>query len=150
MLRARMEAADKVLDLIKRHEASSEGALSFEGELASPEGHTMRAAGMYRARSTGQPCLSNLRAGMCLAPYPPAAEYQQALQNPSRAALQGSHLAVDCCRFACPAHPLQSISRCYKTRPGLPNKCHTLLLTAATCPALPTRCRVPAGAAHPV
>jgi len=28
-----MEAADKVLDLIKRHEASTEGTLTFEGKL---------------------------------------------------------------------------------------------------------------------
>lgn len=34
VLRGRMEAADRVLELIKRHEASSEGALSFEGELS--------------------------------------------------------------------------------------------------------------------
>ncbi len=33
VLRGRMEAADKVLDLIKRHEASTEGTLTFEGKL---------------------------------------------------------------------------------------------------------------------
>lgn len=55
VLRGRMEAADRVLELIKRHEASSEGALSFEGELSKLRrlGVTSTASVAGSARGSG-------------------------------------------------------------------------------------------------